>query len=211
METKVLNMNGKEEGTANLADAVFSVKPNPGFLHEVVVSYLGNQRSGTADVKTRSEVSGTGKKPWKQKGTGRARHGSMRSPIWRHGGVAFGPTPRSFRTELPAAKRKAALAHALSAKYAEGNLVVIDNLALNEAKTKNLVAVLDALKADRKPLIVTASYGDANLFKAARNIEGLSLFAASDLHAYAVLDSHKVVITKDALEVLNKRFNKEAK
>lgn len=204
-------MKGQDAGSVNLADNVFSLKANPNFLHEVVVAYLGNQRSGTADVKTRSEVSGTGKKPWKQKGTGRARHGSMRSPIWRHGGVAFGPTPRSFRADLPAAKRKAALAQALSAKLAEGNLVIIDSLSIGEAKTKNLVNVLKDLKAGRKPLVVTADYADENLFLAARNIDKLSLFSASDLHAYAVLNSGKVIMTKDAVAVIDGRFNKEAK
>ncbi len=211
METKVLNMTGKEAGNITLADNVFAAKVKPTFLHEVVTAYLGNQRSGTADVKTRSEVSGTGKKPWKQKGTGRARHGSMRSPIWRHGGVAFGPTPRSFRVDLPAAKRKAALAQALSAKMAEGNVIVLESLSVKEAKTKSLVSILEALKADRKPLLVTSSYDDKNLFLAARNIEDLSLFNASDLHAYAVLNSGKIIITKEAAEAISKRFDKEVK
>jgi len=210
METKVLDMKGAEAGSVSLNEAVFGAKVKPTFLHEVVTSYLGNQRRGTADVKTRSEVSGTGKKPWKQKGTGRARHGSMRSPIWRKGGVAFGPTPRSFRTELPAAKRKAALAQALSSKYAEGNVIVLDGLKVEEAKTKNLVNVLEALKADRKPLLVVPAYGDEKLFLAARNIADLSMCSAADLHAYAVLDSGKVLITKEAVEALNRRFNKEA-
>ncbi|WP_428897099.1 large subunit ribosomal protein L4 [Parelusimicrobium proximum] len=211
MEIKVLNTNGTEQGTAQAADALFSVKPNPTFLHEIVTAYLANQRSGSASVKTRAEVSGTGKKIWKQKGTGRARHGDARAPIFRHGGVAFGPTPRSFRQYLPVAKRRAGLAQALSAKYAEGNIVVIDSLKLKEPKTKELVAILEKLEAGRKPLILTADYSDTNLFLSARNIENVSLSAASDIHAYGVLNSSKVIITKEALEVLKNTFVKEAK
>ena len=121
METKVLDIKGKEKGTVALPDSLFAVKANPTFLHEVITAFLANQRSGTADVKTRSEVSGTGKKPWKQKGTGRARQGSLRAVQFRHGGIAFGPTPHSYRQDLPAAKRRTALAKALSTKLAEGN------------------------------------------------------------------------------------------
>ena len=139
METKLLNIQGKEQGKVNLPEALFGVKPNPTFLHEVITAFLANQRSGTADVKTRAEVSGTGKKPWKQKGTGRARHGSMRSPIWRHGGVAFGPTPHSFRIDLPVAKRRLALAHALSSKYNSDSIIILDNFDIKEAKTKSLI------------------------------------------------------------------------
>ncbi len=202
METKLLNIQGKEQGTVTLPEALFGVKPNPTFLHEVITAFLANQRSGTADVKTRSEVSGTGKKPWKQKGTGRARHGSMRSPIWRHGGVAFGPTPHSFRIDLPVAKRRLALAHALSSKYNSDSIIILDNFDIKEAKTKMVADVLKTLEAGKKPLIVSSK--DAKLDQASRNIAGLNKMVPSDLNAYAVLNSTKVIITKEALDKMSK-------
>ena len=202
METKLLNIQGKEQGTVTLPEALFGVKPNPTFLHEVITAFLANQRSGTADVKTRAEVSGTGKKPWKQKGTGRARHGSMRSPIWRHGGVAFGPTPHSFRIDLPVAKRRLALAHALSSKYNSDSIIILDNFDIKEAKTKMVADVLKTLEAGKKPLIVSSK--DAKLDQASRNIAGLNKMVPSDLIAYAVLNSTKVIITKEALDKMSK-------
>ena len=202
METKLLNIQGKEQGTVTLPEALFGVKPNPTFLHEVITAFLANQRSGTADVKTRAEVSGTGKKPWKQKGTGRARHGSMRSPIWRHGGVAFGPTPHSFRIDLPVAKRRLALAQALSSKYNSDSIIILDNFDIKEAKTKMVADVLKTLEAGKKPLIVSSK--DAKLDQASRNIEGLNKMVPSDLNAYAVLNSTKVIITKEALDKMSK-------
>lgn len=198
METKLLNIQGKEQGTVTLPEALFGKKPNPTFLHEVITAFLANQRSGTADVKTRGEVSGTGKKPWKQKGTGRARHGSMRTPIWRHGGVAFGPTPRSFRQDLPAAKRRLALAQALTAKLNSDSVVVLDNFDIKEVKTKAVAEVLKTLNAGKKPLIV--SLADAKLERAGRNIAGVIQMVPSDLNAYVVLNCSKVIFTKDALE-----------
>jgi large subunit ribosomal protein L4 len=198
METKLLNIQGKEQGTVSLPENIFGKKPNPTFLHEVITAFLANQRLGTADVKTRAEVSGTGKKPWKQKGTGRARHGSMRSPIWRHGGVAFGPTPHSFRQDIPAAKRKLALAHALSAKFIEDNIVVVDKFDIKEPKTKEVAAALKSLEAGRKPLVVAER--DAKLLQAGKNIAKLTNMVPSDLNAYAVLNSSKVIFTKEALE-----------
>ena len=202
METKLLNIQGKEQGKINLPEALFGVKPNPTFLHEVITAFLANQRSGTADVKTRAEVSGTGKKPWKQKGTGRARHGSMRSPIWRHGGVAFGPTPHSFRIDLPVAKKRLALAQALSSKYNSDSIIILDNFDIKEAKTKIVSDVLKTLDAGKKPLIVSSK--DAKLDQASRNIAGLNKMVPSDLNAYAVLNSTKVIITKEALDKMSK-------
>lgn len=201
METKLLNTKGKEVGTINLPETLFGVKPNPTFLHEVITAFLSNQRSGTADVKTRAEVSGTGKKPWKQKGTGRARHGSMRSPIWRHGGVAFGPTPRSFRIDLPASKRKLALAQALTAKYTSDSVLVLENFEIKDSKTKAVSEVLKTLSAGKKPLIVMAK--DAKFDLASRNIAGLNKVIPSDLNAYTVLNSTKVIFTKEAIEKMS--------
>lgn len=202
METKLLNIQGKEQGTVALPEAVFGQKPNPTFLHEVITAFLANQRAGSADVKTRSEVSGTGKKPWKQKGTGRARHGSMRSPIWRHGGVAFGPTPRSFRQNIPASKRRLALAQALSAKLVSADILVVDSFEVKETKTKAVSGILKALKAGKKPLIVSSR--NENLNVASRNIKGVSHMVPADLNAYAVLNSSKVIFTKEALEKMAK-------
>lgn len=202
METKLLNIQGKEQGTIALPEELFGKKANPTFLHEVITAFLANQRAGSADVKTRAEVSGTGKKPWKQKGTGRARHGSMRSPIWRHGGVAFGPTPRSFRQDLPAAKRKLALAQALSAKLTSDSIVVLDNFDIKEPKTKEVCQVLKVLDAGKKPLIVSSR--DTKLNTAARNIAGVLQMVPADLNAYVVLNSSKVIFTKEALEKMVK-------
>jgi len=210
METKVLDITGKETGTIALPDSLFGVKANPTFLHEVVTAYLANQRRGTADVKTRSEVSGTGKKPWKQKGTGRARQGSLRAVQFRHGGIAFGPTPHSYRQYLPAAKRRTALAMALSSKLAEGNLVVLDSLKLKEPKTKAFAGIMDVLSAGRKPLVMD-NFADENAALACRNVAGLTHLAAQDINAYVVLNSSKVILTKDAVETIVSTFVKEAK
>ena len=209
METKVLDIKGKEKGTIALPDSLFGVKANPTFLHEVVTAFLANQRRGTADVKTRSEVSGTGKKPWKQKGTGRARQGSLRAVQFRHGGIAFGPTPHSYRQYLPVAKRRAALAMALSSKLAEGNLVVLDSLKLKEPKTKTFAEIMDVLSAGRKPLVMD-NFADENAALACRNVAGLTHLAAQDVNAYVVLNSTKVILTKDAVEKLVSTFAKEA-
>ena len=203
METKLLDLKGKEVGTVTLPENIFGKKPNPTFLHEVITAFLANQRAGSADVKTRAEVSGTGKKPWKQKGTGRARHGSMRSPIWRHGGVAFGPTPRSFRQYLPTAKRQLALAQALSAKYLSDSIIVLDNFDIKEPKTKAVVTVLKTLSAGKKPLVISSA--DKKLGTAGRNIAGLNQMVPSDINAYCVLNSTKVIFTKEALEKLSSK------
>jgi large subunit ribosomal protein L4 len=209
METKVLDIKGKEQGSINLPDSLFGVKANPTFLHEVITAFLANQRSGTADVKTRSEVSGTGKKPWKQKGTGRARQGSLRAPQFRHGGVAFGPTPHSYRQDLPVAKRRAAVAQSLSAKFAEGNIVVLNNLTFKEAKTKAFADMLNVIAAGRKPLVLADLDNTTRL--ASRNIAGLTQLAPKDTNAYSVLNSSKVILTKEAVDTLAKTFVKEAK
>ena len=209
METKVLDIKGKEKGTCNLPDSLFGVKPNPTFLHEVVTAFLANQRRGTADTKTRAEVSGTGKKPWKQKGTGRARQGSLRAVQFRHGGIAFGPTPHSYRQYLPAAKRRAALAMALSAKMAEGNVVVLDSLKLKEPKTNAFAEIMNVLSAGRKPLVLD-NFADENAALASRNIEGLTRQLPQDANAYSVLNCTKVILTQEAVEKLTSTFAKEA-
>ena len=210
METKVLDIKGQEKGTIALPESLFGVKANPTFLHEVITAFLANQRSGTADVKTRAEVSGTGKKPWKQKGTGRARQGSLRAVQFRHGGVAFGPTPHSYRQDLPAAKRRTALAMALSTKLAEGNVVVLDALKFETAKTKAFAQVMETLSAGRKPLVLD-NFADENACLACRNIAGLTHMQTQDINAYVVLNSSKVIFTKEAGDTLTNTFAKEAK
>ena len=209
METKVLDLKGKEKGTISLPESLFGVKANPTFLHEVITAFLANQRSGTADVKTRAEVSGTGKKPWKQKGTGRARQGSLRAVQFRHGGIAFGPTPHSYRQYLPVAKRRAALAMALSAKMAEGNVVVLDTLKLSEPKTHAFAEIMNVLSAGRKPLVMD-NFADENAAMASRNIAGLTRLMPQDANAYAVLNSTKVILTQEAVQKLSDTFAKEA-
>lgn len=199
METKVFNMQGAEIGKSELSDNVFNQTPQKHFLHEVITAYLTNRRQGSACTKTRSEVSGGGKKPWKQKGTGRARHGSIRSPLWKGGGVVFGPRPRNFENAIPKRKKRIALIQALSAQFAKGNIMVIDKIELDEPKTKKLTAVLDALKAGVKPIFVT-SKKDEKITLAGRNIKGFLCRQPKDLNAYDVLNSTKIIITRDAVD-----------
>jgi large subunit ribosomal protein L4 len=206
METKLLDMKGKEVGKIDLPEKAFGVRPDKTLLHEVTTIYLANQRLGTAHTKTRGEVSGGGKKPWKQKGTGRARAGSSRSPIWRKGGVAFGPRAHSYRQELPKAKAKKALSQALSSRVLDGGLIVIDKLALDGAKTKQVAEILKALNAHNKSMIVI-DQPDPTLTRAAKNIPGLKIMLASHLNTYEVLVFKKIILTKSALEKLAPKWN----
>lgn len=205
MEASVLDMEGKKVGKLQLPETVFGQKPSAHFLHEFVTSYLASQRLGTAHTKTRSEVSGGGRKPWKQKHTGRARHGSIRSPLWRKGGVVFGPRPRSYRQELPEAKRRLALVQALSAKHLEGKLVVLKSLELKEPKTKYLAQVLKKIGASPKAFLVLEEAGDI-FRRAARNLNTLEWSLAQDINAYRVLRGGCVVFTESAVTVLGGKF-----
>jgi large subunit ribosomal protein L4 len=193
----VVNVKGQKVGELALSDAVFGVESKEGLLHEAVVAYLASQRAGTHDTKTRGEVSGGGRKPWRQKGTGRARQGSIRAPQWPGGGTVFGPTPRSYAYKLPKKMRRLALKSALSAKVAAEEIVVLDELTLSEAKTKEMAAVLGALKAEQA-LIVTSAPNDM-VQLAARNIPGVKTAAADGLNVYDVLAHDRLVITKDAV------------
>ncbi|MFH2203645.1 MAG: 50S ribosomal protein L4 [Elusimicrobiota bacterium] len=206
METKLFNMKGEEVGKVELPEKAFGVKPNPALLHEVTTAYLANQRRGTAHTKTRADVSGGGKKPWKQKGTGRARAGSSRSPIWRSGGVTFGPRCRSFRVDLPRAKCRKALAQALSARAADGSLRVVDELAFDGAKTRQVAELLTVLKADKRSLFVV-DQSDPTLKRAARNIPGLVIIPASHLNAYQVLACRNIILTRGAIDKLAPKWN----
>ncbi len=206
METKLLDMKGKEVGTIDLPEKAFGVKPEATFLHEVTTIFQANQRKSFAHTKTRAEVSGGGKKPWRQKGTGRARAGSNRSPIWRKGGVCFGPRQHSYRLELPRAKTRKALAQALSVRAADGSLRVVEKLGIDGAKTSQVAEFLSALKADKKSLVVVDQV-DETFARASRNIPGLRMTLASDLNAYEVLACRNLILTKGAIDKLAPKWN----
>ena len=193
----VFNMEGNEVGTMELNDAVFGVEINEHLVHLAVVRQLANNRQGTQKAKTRSEVSGGGRKPWRQKGTGHARQGSIRAPQWTGGGVVFAPVPRDYEVKMNKKERRAALKSALTSKVQENKLVVVDSLALAEAKTKEMQKVLTNLKAD-KALVITAA-DDQNVVIAARNIADVQTATVSTMNVYDVMKHNTVVVTKDAV------------
>ena len=193
----VYNMEGNEVGTMELNDAVFGVEINEHLVHLAVVRQLANNRQGTQKAKTRSEVSGGGRKPWRQKGTGHARHGSIRAPQWTGGGVVFAPVPRDYEVKMNKKERRAALKSALTSKVQENKLVVVDSLALAEAKTKEMQKVLTNLKAD-KALVVTAD-DDQKVVLSARNIADVQTATVNTINVYDVMKHNTVVVTKDAV------------
>ncbi len=194
----VFDMAGKETGKMELADSVFGIEPNATVLHAAVVNYLANQRQGTQATLTRSEVSGGGKKPWRQKGTGHARQGSTRAPQWTHGGIALGPKPRDYSYVLPKKVRRLALKSAFSAKVAAGDMLVLESLTLDTYKTKTIAEMLNALGADKKVLLVLAENSDV-LVKSARNIPGVKTALVNTLNTYDVLNADKFIVVKDAV------------
>lgn len=194
----VLNMAGSKVGEIDLSDSVFGIEPNEHLLHSVVRMHLANSRVGTVDTKTRAEVSGGGRKPWRQKGTGRARQGTIRSPLWRKGGIVFGPHPREFGFTMPKKARRLALKSALSSKVQSGEIVVLDELVLPEAKTREVAKILSNLDITRSALVVTAET-DESLKRSARNIQGITTLTARNLNVYDVLSHQRLVITKDAV------------
>lgn len=202
---KVFDMAGKEVGTVDLSDAVFAVEVNSAVLHAAVRAYLLNQRQGTQSTLTRSEVSGGGKKPWRQKGTGRARQGSTRSPQWTHGGVALGPKPRSYRTDLNKKVKKLALLGALSGKVADNDFVVIDSITASEYKTKVMVGMLKAVGADKKALVVLSEKND-KVVSSFRNIPGVKTAYTNTLNVYDILNCDKVVIEKAATQKITEVY-----
>jgi len=207
MEAKVLDVNGKEIGKADLPEAVFGHKPSRRFLHEFVTVYLANQRRWTSNTKGRSEVSGGGRKPWKQKHTGRARAGSIRSGLWRHGAIIHGPRQgRGSRLDYPRQKARLALAQALSARIQDGGIVLIKELSIKEPKTKLVAGILGKLGCEGNTLVVLDA-PNATLARASRNIPTVLLRLASDVNAYEVLRAKKLVITQPALEKLGARWN----
>ncbi|BFH16972.1 50S ribosomal protein L4 [Paenibacillus thiaminolyticus] len=201
----VYNISGAQVGEIELADTVFGIEPNKHVLHDAVVMQLASMRQGTHKVKTRSEVSGGGRKPWKQKGTGRARQGSIRSPQWKGGGTVFGPTPRSYAYKLPKKVRRLAIKSALSSKVLAEQIIVLDQLTMNAPKTKEFAAILNNLKVDRKALVVVPEYND-NVALSARNIPSVKLVAADGVNVYDVLRHEKLIITKDAVQKVEEVF-----
>ncbi|MCH1626082.1 50S ribosomal protein L4 [Fredinandcohnia quinoae] len=198
-KVSLYNQTGSSVGEIELNDSVFGIEPNNKVLFDAVIMQRASMRQGTHKTKIRSEVAGGGRKPWRQKGTGRARQGSIRSPQWRGGGTVFGPTPRSYSFKLPKKVRRLAIKSALSSKVLEDNILVLDNLVLDTPKTKEMVAVLKGLNVDRKALIVTADNNEA-IALSARNIPGVTVVAANGVNVLDVLNHDKLVITKAAVE-----------
>ena len=205
MKFDVLDMNGKKVSDIELSDAVFGLTPNEKVMHAAVVNFLANQRQGTQSTKTRSEVSGGGRKPWRQKGTGRARQGSTRSPQWTHGGVALGPKPREYSYRLNKKVKRLAVLSALSSKAQSGEMIVLDKIEATEYKTKTIANMLKAVGVTKKALIVTPAV-DAKLVKSAANIPGVKTTTADCVNTYEVLNGGKFVISVDAAKKLEEVF-----
>ena len=202
---KVLNMAGAEVGTVELNDSIFGVEPNTAVVHEVVKNHLANCRQGTQSALTRAEVSGGGKKPWRQKGTGHARQGSTRAPQWTHGGIVFAPKPRSYSYVLNKKVKRLAMKSALSAKAAAGEIIVIDSIKMDSIKPKDFRAFLNAVKADGKSLVVTPAK-DEIVVKSARNIPGVETSMANLINVYDILKAKYLVLDKEALTVIEEVF-----
>ena len=194
----VFDMNGKKVSDLALAESVFGIEPNTHAMHLCVVNYLANQRQGTQSTRTRSEVSGGGKKPWKQKGTGRARQGSTRAPQWTHGGIAHGPKPREYGFSINKKVRRLAMKSAFSSKVAAEELVVLDELKLDAIKTKEVVKVLSALETGKKVLLVLPENNDV-LYRSARNIAGVKVSTVNTLNVYDILNCDTMLVLKDSV------------
>lgn len=201
----VVDMTGKKVSELALNDSVFGITPNKTVMHTAVVTYLANQRQGTQSTLTRAEVRGGGRKPWRQKGTGRARQGSIRSPQWTHGGIALGPKPRDYSNTLNKKVRQLALKSALSSKVLDNELIVVDSIALEAIKTKSVVSMLEALGATGKTLIVMPEV-DKTIIVSARNIPGVKTTLANTLNVYDILSCDKFIIAKDAVSKIEEVY-----
>ena len=199
------NIEGKKVSDIELADSVFGIEPNEKIVHSVLVNYMANQRQGTSNTKTRAEVSGGGRKPWRQKGTGRARQGSIRSPQWFKGGIALGPKPRDYSYRVNKKERRLAVRSVLSSKVLENNLVVVDSMNFDAIKTKNMVSALNNLKVEGKTLIVLPEKNE-NVQKSARNIEGVKTSLVNTINVYDLLKYNKLVLTVDAVKSLEEVY-----
>lgn len=207
---EILNREGKASGKLQLSDDVFGVEPNHSLMHQAVLSYLANQRQGTHSTKRRGEVRGGGRKPWRQKGTGRARHGSIRAPQWVGGGVVFGPHPRDYSFHLSKKERQGALRSALSAKLADGEIVIVDELKIEQPKTKQMNEILTALGLADKSVLIVLEEADPNVFLSARNIPSIvGITRAGEVNTYDVLKAEVVLMTKAGAELLDKRLSQE--
>ena len=194
----VLDMAGKEVSKIDLSDAVFGIEPNKAVMHDMVKNYLANQRQGTQSALTRAEVSGGGKKPWRQKGTGHARQGSTRAPQWTHGGIVFAPKPRSYRYTLNKKVRRLAMKSALSSKVLDNELIVLDKIAMDEYKTKTIAAMLKAVGSEKKALIVLPEKNEKVIASAA-NIPGVKTALVNTLNVYDILNAEKFIVLQDAI------------
>ena len=201
----VYNMQGKKVSDVELNEAVFGIEPNEAIVHSVLVNYLANQRQGTQSTKTRAEVRGGGRKPWRQKGTGRARQGSIRAPQWIKGGIALGPKPRSYKYTVNKKERRLAIKSILSSKVLENNLVVVDKMDVKEIKTKTMVTALDSLKVTGKTLIMLPEKNE-NVQKSARNIEGVKTTLVNTINVYDLLKYNKLVVTLDTVKKLEEVY-----
>ena len=201
----VLDITGKEVGIVELPEMIFGIEPNSAVMHDVVVNHLANRRQGTQSALTRSEVSGGGKKPWRQKGTGHARQGSIRAPQWRHGGIVFAPKPRDYSYTLNKKVKRLALKSALSSKFIDDNIVVLDSLEMSEYKTKTVLNVLSAIGVTNKALIVLPQMDD-KIIKSARNIRGVKTSQVNGLNVYDILNANKLVILKDSISKIEEVY-----
>lgn len=203
---KILNMQGAESGTLELKDEIFGIEPNENAVHAVIKNHLANRRQGTQSAKTRGDVRGGGRKPFRQKGTGRHRQGSTTDPSQIGGGVVFAPKPRSYRYTLPKKLRRLAMLSALSSKLADNQLIVVDELSFDEPKTKDMIKVLEALKAERKALIVTDKK-DVNVVKSASNIPGVRTQIATAMNVYEIINHGSLILTKGAVEKIEEVYS----
>ena len=201
----VFDKTGKKVSDIALSDAIFEITPNASAMHLCVVAYLANQRQGTQSTLTRAEVRGGGKKPWRQKGSGRARQGSIRSPQWTHGGIALGPKPREYGKTVNKKVRRLAMKSALSSKVAAEELIVLDSLEMNEIKTKEVVSVLKALETGKKVLIVLPEKNET-VYRSARNIKGVKTTLVSTLNVYDILNCDSLVVLKDAVSKIEEVY-----
>ncbi|GAB6168969.1 50S ribosomal protein L4 [Clostridium carnis] len=200
----LFNQEGKQVGDIQLNDNVFGVEVNTDAMHQMVVALLANKRQGTQSAKTRAEVRGGGIKPWRQKGTGRARQGSIRAPQWIKGGIVFAPKPRDYRMSVPKSMRRVAMKSALTSKVQDGQMVVLENLAFEAPKTKQMIAVLKAFEA-KKTLVITAESNEA-VYKSARNIAGVEVMPVNNINVYDLLKFEKLIITKDAVSKIEEVY-----
>lgn len=206
MEMKLYDKNCKEKGSINLPDVIFAEKVNKNFLYEIVKYYLANKRAGTASTKTRSEVSGGGRKPWKQKHTGRARQGSIRSPIWKGGGVVFGPKPRDFSLDMPVKKLHLAIKQVLKARAADNMVYVFESLNFETPKTKNFDNIIKGLNLQGKKVLVVMDKFDENTLKSIRNIERVSYTTAANLNAYDVISNDAIILNQASVDIIKSRL-----